>query len=80
MIACGYCGKWYHGNCVGITPEKAEQISAYRSLACTMEGVLIPFYTDGLFYRCQTAIYFAKLLDMPEGQNAAMKSLNKWNI
>lgn len=34
-IGCDVCEKWYHGNCVKITPAKAEQIKQYKCPACS---------------------------------------------
>ena len=47
MIACDYCGGWYHGDCVGVTEDTASHIETYKCPACTAAGVLRPFYTDG---------------------------------
>ncbi|KAL6650778.1 hypothetical protein ACP70R_009703 [Stipagrostis hirtigluma subsp. patula] len=33
-ICCDICEKWYHGECVNITPAKAEHIKQYKCPAC----------------------------------------------
>ena len=35
MIQCGECLEWYHGDCVNITPRKAEDIDIYLCPDCT---------------------------------------------
>eukprot|EP00271_Cylindrocystis_brebissonii_P002854 TRINITY_DN13623_c0_g1_i1.p1 TRINITY_DN13623_c0_g1~~TRINITY_DN13623_c0_g1_i1.p1 ORF type:complete len:251 (-),score=38.02 TRINITY_DN13623_c0_g1_i1:799-1551(-) len=34
-IGCDICEKWYHGQCVRITPAKAESIKQYKCPACS---------------------------------------------
>ncbi|KAK2942960.1 hypothetical protein BLNAU_22119 [Blattamonas nauphoetae] len=34
MIQCDSCKEWYHGKCVGITPEKADSLKAYFCDKC----------------------------------------------
>ena len=34
-IGCDICENWYHGNCVRITPAKAEHIKQYKCPACS---------------------------------------------
>ncbi|KAK2958428.1 hypothetical protein BLNAU_6698 [Blattamonas nauphoetae] len=34
MIQCDICNDWYHGKCVGITPEKAETMDSYYCEKC----------------------------------------------
>ncbi|XP_047322086.1 PHD finger protein ALFIN-LIKE 4-like [Impatiens glandulifera] len=34
-ICCDICEKWFHGNCVKITPAKAEHIKHYKCPSCT---------------------------------------------
>ncbi|CAC5416601.1 unnamed protein product [Mytilus coruscus] len=57
MIRCDECWEWFHGRCVNITPEEAEQIGAYQcrpSLGCKC-----PWYFCTLrlfFYRWKTQL------------------------
>ncbi|GJU90586.1 PHD finger protein ALFIN-LIKE 4 [Tanacetum coccineum] len=34
-ICCDLCEKWFHGQCVKITPARAEHIKQYKCPACT---------------------------------------------
>ncbi|XP_033513753.1 PHD finger protein ALFIN-LIKE 4-like [Nicotiana tomentosiformis] len=34
-ICCDICEKWFHGNCVKITPARAEHIKQYKCPACS---------------------------------------------
>ncbi|XP_071717245.1 PHD finger protein ALFIN-LIKE 4-like [Rutidosis leptorrhynchoides] len=34
-ICCDVCEKWFHGQCVKITPARAEHIKQYKCPACT---------------------------------------------
>ena len=34
-IGCDICEKWYHGDCVRITPAKADYIKQYKCPACS---------------------------------------------
>ena len=34
MIGCDYCPEWYHGQCVNITAEEAEDIGLYKCPEC----------------------------------------------
>ena len=47
MIGCDYCAEWYHGSCVGVTPEEAKKIDAYRCPKCVSQSIDSPLYTDG---------------------------------
>lgn len=37
MVACDICDEWFHGDCIGITPETAEQIKKYVCIECKEE-------------------------------------------
>ena len=47
MIACDYCGGWYHGSCVGVSEDAATLLETYKCPACLAAGVQCPFYTEG---------------------------------
>uniref|UniRef100_A0ACD5URT3 Uncharacterized protein n=1 Tax=Avena sativa TaxID=4498 RepID=A0ACD5URT3_AVESA len=34
-IGCDHCERWFHGKCVGVTPEKAEEIEQYMCPGCS---------------------------------------------
>jgi hypothetical protein len=34
-IGCDICDKWYHGDCVRITPAEAKHIDQYGCPACS---------------------------------------------
>ncbi|XP_049849797.1 uncharacterized protein LOC126320385 isoform X2 [Schistocerca gregaria] len=34
MICCDVCEEWFHGPCVGVTPQQAECIQRYTCMAC----------------------------------------------
>ena len=38
MIGCDYCGEWYHGKCVKVSPRKAKKIDLYKCLECVRKG------------------------------------------
>ncbi|XP_072176982.1 uncharacterized protein [Diadema setosum] len=34
MIQCDYCAEWYHGSCVGVTPQEGEAMNKYKCPPC----------------------------------------------
>ena len=38
MIYCDYCGEWYHGKCVKVTPHRAKRIGLYKCPVCVNKG------------------------------------------
>lgn len=38
MIECDICDEWYHGECVGITPELAETLRTYECPRCQIKN------------------------------------------
>ncbi|CAC5397327.1 PHF2 [Mytilus coruscus] len=46
MIRCDECREWFHGRCVNITPEEAEQMDAYQCPGCSAStGVHVSMVT-----------------------------------
>ncbi|OQR91659.1 hypothetical protein ACHHYP_04499 [Achlya hypogyna] len=45
MIECAHCDRWFHGNCVQMTEEKAFAIAQYACPSCTNQGAKIKFAT-----------------------------------
>ena len=43
MVGCDYCGEWYHGSCVGVTPASSQLIECYKCPTCTKNGATDPF-------------------------------------
>ena len=45
MICCDHCGEWYHGDCVGITPEIGQEMNddnmEYTCPCCTSDTTLV---------------------------------------
>lgn len=37
-IGCDHCERWFHGRCVGMTPEKAEEIEHYMCPGCSYKS------------------------------------------
>lgn len=38
MIGCDGCEKWFHGDCVGLTPEESEKIEKYFCVDCRSQS------------------------------------------
>jgi hypothetical protein len=36
MVQCDYCKDWFHPECVGISPDEAENIPVYTCQECTL--------------------------------------------
>jgi hypothetical protein len=37
-ICCDHCEKWFHGSCVAMTPEKADEIERYMCPGCSYKS------------------------------------------
>ncbi|XP_047067318.1 PHD finger protein ALFIN-LIKE 4-like [Lolium rigidum] len=37
-IGCDHCERWFHGRCVGMTPEKADEIERYMCPGCSYKS------------------------------------------
>ncbi|EJK67154.1 hypothetical protein THAOC_11852, partial [Thalassiosira oceanica] len=35
MISCDTCGEWFHGECIGVTPEQASKVEKYICVRCS---------------------------------------------
>lgn len=38
MISCDQCGEWYHGKCVGVTEQDANEEECYICQTCEKPG------------------------------------------
>ena len=43
-IGCDHCERWFHGKCVGISPEKAEEIERYMCPGCSYRSKIKASY------------------------------------
>ncbi|KDO35231.1 hypothetical protein SPRG_00076 [Saprolegnia parasitica CBS 223.65] len=75
MIECAHCDRWFHGNCVQMTEEKAFAIAQYACPSCTNQGAKIKFAA------APTKTADASLLPLPrQFASLNMKELSTMNV